>query len=91
MQLGSVSNYVLKSDNSIKSTSTLVNSTKIEELNAARSKTWNINLNFPWERYSPEKLNKQTSYNKDYNKIEYLVKQVNVTYSKVKKKYMVKF
>ena len=34
-----------------------------------------------------KKLNKQTSYNKDYNKIEYLVEQVNVTYSKVKKVY----
>lgn len=87
MQLGSVDNYVLKLDNSIRNLLQLSSiSTKIEELSATKQDL-EYKLKIFHEKGIEEKLNKQTSYNKDYNKIEYLVKQVNATYSKVKKVY----
>lgn len=87
MQLGSVDNYVLKLDNSIRNLLQLSSiPTKIEELNATKQDL-EYKLKIFHEKGIAEKLNKQTSYNKDYNKIEYLVKQVNATYSKVKKVY----
>lgn len=85
MQLGSVDNYVLKLDDSIRNLLQLSSiPTEIEELNATKHDL-EYKLKIFHEKGISEKLNKQTSYNKDYNKIEYLVKQVNVAYSKVKK------
>lgn len=87
MQLDSVDNYVMKLDDSIRTLLQLSSiPTKIEELNASK-RDLEYKLKIFRDKGISEKLNKQTSYDKDYNKIEYLVKQVNATYSKVKKVY----
>lgn len=87
MQLGTVDNYVLELDNSIRNLLQLSSiPAKIEELNETKQ-DFEYKLKIFHEKGIAEKLNKQTSYNKDYNKIEYLVKQVNTIYSKIKKVY----
>jgi uncharacterized coiled-coil DUF342 family protein len=87
MQLGSVDNYVLKLDNSIRNLLQLSSiPAKIEELNTTKQDLEH-KLKIFHEKGIAEKLKKQASYNKDYNKIVYLVKQVNETYLKIKKTY----
>lgn len=79
-QLGSVDNYVLKLDDSIRKLLQLSSiPEKIEELNITKQDLEH-KLKIFQEKGIAEKLKKQTSYNKDYNKIDHLVKQVNEVY-----------
>lgn len=87
IQLDSIDSYVLKLDNSIKDLLQLSSiPTKIKELNTTKQNLEH-KLKIFHEKSIAEKLNKQTSYNKDHNKIDYLVKQVNATYLKIQKAY----
>lgn len=84
-QLGSVDKHVLKLDDSIRNLLQLsLIPEKIEELNI-KKQDLEHKLKIFQEKGIAEKLKKQTSYNKDYNKIDYLVKQVNEAYLKIKK------
>ena len=83
-QLGSVDKHVLKLDDSIRNLLQLsLIPEKIEELNITKQDLEH-KLKIFQEKGIAEKLEKQTSYNKDYNKIDYLVKQVNESYLKIK-------
>lgn len=83
----SIDNYVLKLDELIRNLFHLSSiPSKIEELNA-KKQDLEHKLKIFHEKGISEKLKKQTSYNKDYSKIEYLAKQVNEVYSKVEKIY----
>lgn len=83
-QLGSVDKHVFKLDDSIRNLLQLsLIPEKIEELNITKQDLEH-KLKIFQEKGIAEKLEKQTSYNKDYNKIVYLVKQVNKSYLKIK-------
>lgn len=83
-QLGSVDKHVLKLDDSIRNLLQLsLIPERIEELNITKQDLEH-KLKIFQEKGIAEKLEKQTSYNKDYNKIDYLVKQVNEAYLKIK-------
>lgn len=83
-QLGLVDKHVLKLDDSIRNLLQLsLIPEKIEELNITKQDLEH-KLKIFQEKGIAEKLEKQTSYNKDYNKIDYLVKQVNESYLKIK-------
>lgn len=86
-QLGSIENYNQKLDNSLRN---LLQLSTIPE----KIKEWNdikqdleYKLKVFHEKGISEKLNKQSSYSKDYQKIKYLVEQVNTIHLKVKKAY----
>ena len=83
-QLGSIDDYVLKLENSIRDLLQLSSiPEKIKDL-----ETTKLDLEYKLkifdEKGIAEKLKKQTSYNKDNSKIAFLIKHVNETYTDLK-------
>jgi len=86
-QINSIDDYVFKIDDAIRNFLQLSSTpTKIEELKT-KKQDLEHKLKIFHERGISEKLNKQTSYNKDYNKIENLEKQVDKLTLEIRKTY----